>query len=258
MKKTIELIKNIFTWLVVIFTVAVMIFTIVSVTTFDKNNRDIWGYKAFIVQSDSMSATDFSAGDLILVKEVDPSTLQAGDIIAYISQDSSSFGETITHKIRTLTETETGERGFITYGTTTGVDDRTVVTYPFVLGKYIKAIPKAGTFFQFLKTTQGYIICILIPFLILIGLQGLNCIQLFRRYKKEQMEEINAEKAQLAEERKQSQEMMKELMELRKQLAEKDGVTVTAAPVTQTEQPAQQAEQTEQTEKKVWKAEDNQ
>lgn len=225
MKKVLNTIKNIFTWLVVIFTVCVMVFTMVSVRTFDQNNRSIFGYKAFIVQSDSMSATDFNAGDLILVKETDPSTLQAGDIIAYISQDSNSFGETITHKIRKATTDANGQPGFITYGTTTGVDDATVVTYPYILGRYEKAIPKVGTFFQFLKTTQGYILFILIPFLLLIGIQGLNTIQLFRQYKKEQMEEINAEKAKLEEERRQSQQMMQELMELRKQLAEKDGST---------------------------------
>ncbi len=222
MKKTLETIKNIFTWLVVIFTLCVMIFTIVSVRTFDKNNRSILGYKAFIVRSDSMKATDFEAGDLILIKEVDPSTLAEGDIIAFISQDSSSYGETVTHKIRRLTTTSKGEKGFVTYGTTTDTDDQSVVTYPYILGKYTTRLPGVGNFFAFLKTTQGYILCILIPFMILIGIQGLNTIQLFKRYKKEQMEEINAEKAQLEEERRQTQEMMNELMELRKQLAEKD------------------------------------
>ncbi len=256
MKKALETIKNIFTWLVVIFTVCVMVFTIVSVRTFDQNNRSIFGYKAFIVQSDSMSATDFNAGDLVLVKETDPSTLQAGDIIAYISQDSNSFGETITHKIRTATTDANGQPGFITYGTTTGVDDATVVTYPYILGRYEKAIPKVGIFFQFLKTTQGYILFILIPFLILIGIQGLNTVQLFRQYKREQMEEINAEKAKLEEERRQSQQMMQELMELRRQLAEKDG-TIQEMPPQPTQQAETPAPQAQQTEKKVWKAENN-
>ena len=74
-----------------------------------------------------------------------------------------------------------GEKGFVTYGTTTDTDDAVVVTYPYILGKYVKAIPKVGTFFNFLKTTQGYITCILIPFLILIGWQALGCVQLFRQ-----------------------------------------------------------------------------
>lgn len=222
MKKILNIVKNSIVWAIAIFAVGMMIFTVVSVRTFDQNNRDLLGYKAFIVRSDSMSATDFKAGDLIFVKEVDPSTLKEGDIIAFTSQDTANFGETVTHKIRKLTTTEQGEKGFVTYGTTTNVDDATVITYPYILGRYEKAIPKVGTFFQFLKTTQGYILFILIPFLLLIGIQGINTVQLFHQYKREQMEEINAEKAKLEEERRQSQEMMKELMELRKQLSEKN------------------------------------
>ena len=82
MKKALNIIKNILVWLVMIFAVFMMIFTIVSVTTFDRADRNIFGYKAFIVLSDSMKATDFDAGDLVLVKEVDPATLKEGDIIA--------------------------------------------------------------------------------------------------------------------------------------------------------------------------------
>ena len=112
----------------VIFAVLMTIFTIISVNTFNRNDRQIMGYKLYIVNSDSMSATDFNAGDLIMVKEVDPETLEEGDIISYISQDNDSFGETITHKIRKKTTDARGNPGFVTYGTTTGVDDETIVT----------------------------------------------------------------------------------------------------------------------------------
>ena len=123
MKKALNIIKNILVWLVMIFAVLMMIFTVVSVNTFDRADRNIFGYKAFIVLSDSMKATDFDAGDLVLVKEVDPATLKEGDIIAYTSQNSSNFGETVTHKSRTLTTDDSGAPGFITYGTTTDTDN---------------------------------------------------------------------------------------------------------------------------------------
>ena len=70
-----------------------------------------------------------------------------------------------------------------------------------------------------LKTTPGYIVCILIPFLALILIQGLNCVKLFRRYKQEQMAEMQAERAKIEEERAESQKMMAELLELKAQLA---------------------------------------
>ncbi len=142
--------------------------------------RSLFGYRAFIVLSDSMSRTDFDAGDLVLVREVDCSTLQVGDVIAYVSQNSSNYGETVTHKIRRLTTDANGQPGFVTYGTTTDTDDETIVTYPYVLGKYQFHIPKAGIFFQFLKTTPGYFVCILVPFLLLIIMEGVRCIRLLR------------------------------------------------------------------------------
>ena len=78
MKKALNIIKNIFVWLMVALAVCMMIFTIISVNTFDRSDLSLFGFKAFIVLSDSMSKTDFDAGDLVLVKEVDPSTLKEG------------------------------------------------------------------------------------------------------------------------------------------------------------------------------------
>ena len=223
MKKILNTITDILVWAIVLFAVGMMIFTVVSVNTFDQNNRDVFGYKAFIVRSDSMSKTDFDAGDVIFVKEVDPTTLDAGDIIAYISQNDHNYGDTVTHKIRRKATNENGAPGFVTYGTTTDTDDETIVTYPYVLGKYTGKLPKVGTFFTFLKTTPGYILCIFIPCMLLILYEGFNCITLFRQYKKEQMEELEAERQKIEEERRLSAEMMKELLELKAQLAEKDG-----------------------------------
>lgn len=220
MKKALNIIKNTAVWLVVLLAVSMMIFTIVSVTTFNRNDRDLFGYKLYIVNSDSMAATDFNAGSLILVKEVDPSTLKEGDIITFLSQNSSSFGETVTHKIRKLTTDAEGNAGFITYGTTTDTDDETIVTYPYVFGKYEKAIPGLGTFFNFLKTTQGYFLCIFTPFMLIILYEGIKFFNLFRRYKKEQMAEMQAEKEKIEQERQENAKMLEELRQLKAQLEE--------------------------------------
>ena len=215
-----NIIKSVIVWLIVALAACMMIFTIVSVATFDRADRNLFGFKAFIVLSDSMKKTDFNAGDLVLVKEVDPSTLKEGDIIAYTSQNSSNYGETVTHKIRRLTTDANGEPGFVTYGTTTDTDDETIVTYPYVLGKYKSHIPKVGTFFQFLKTTPGYIVCILIPFMLLILAEGIRCIRLFRTYKAEQQAELQAERDKIEAERAEAKKMMQELLQMKAQMAQ--------------------------------------
>ncbi len=216
--KVLKILRNIVVWLVVAFAVLMMVFTIVSAATFDRSDRSLFGYKAFIVLSDSMSKTDFDAGDLVLIKDVEPSTLKEGDIISYTSQNTSNYGETVTHKIRKLTKDAAGNPGFITYGTTTDTDDETIVTYPYVLGKYSTHIPKVGTFFQFLKTTPGYIICIFVPFLLLIIVEGIRCIRLFRKYKSEQNEQLKAERDKIEADKAETQRMMQELLEMKAKL----------------------------------------
>ncbi len=226
MKNLLSKIKNIFTWIVVIVAVCMMLFTIISVNTFNRNDRSLFGYKMYIVNTDSMAATDFNAGSLILSKEVDPTTLVEGDIITFLSQDTNSFGQTITHKIRKVTKDAEGNLGFVTYGTTTDTNDETIVTYPYVLGKYQSHLPGVGTFFNFLKTTQGYFICIFTPFMLIILLEGVRFVQLFKRYRKEQMEEVLQEKAKVEAERQENEKMLEELKalkaELEKQKASKE------------------------------------
>ena len=218
MKKILNIIKTIFAWLMVLLAVAMMIFTVISCTTFDRNDRSVFGFKMYIVNSDSMAATDFDAGSLILVKEVDPSTLNEGDIITFMSQDTNRFGETITHKIRTLITDAEGNPGFVTYGTTTDTDDETIVTYPYVLGQYQSHIAGLGTFFNFLKTIPGYFVCVFTPFMLIILYEGVKFFNLFRRYKKEQMEEMQAERDKIEAEKIENAKMLEELRALKAQL----------------------------------------
>ena len=218
MKKAWNILYTAFTWVLMLVAFVVMIFTIISVTTVDRNNRELFGYRAYIVLSDSMSATDFDAGDLVVIRETDVSSLQPGDIITFQSRNAHNYGETVTHKIRQRVATANGMPGFVTYGTTTGADDEAIVGYSDILGEYVFSIPKLGSFFVFLKTPNGYICCILIPFLLLIGMQGWNCVKAFREYKAEELAQIQAEKAALEQERKKTEAMMESLLQMQAQI----------------------------------------
>ena len=216
MKKVLNAIMSVLSTLMMIVAVCVMVFTIISVNTFNRQDRSLMGYKAFIVLSDSMSATDFDAGDLVLTKDVNPAELQEGDIIAYISENPDNYGEVVTHKIRTVNSDGT----FTTYGTTTDTDDAYPVSWEQVLGKYDKAIPRVGAFFNFLKTTPGYICCIFVPFALLIMMQGLNTVKLFKQYKREQQEDIDRQKAELEQERLETKAMMEELLAMKREMVQ--------------------------------------
>lgn len=227
-KKILNILLKVATWLLVAVTVFMMIFTIVTVSTVDRNDRNLFGLRFYIVLTDSMSKSEhnadmdvhFNAGDIVIIKNVEnPYGLKSGDIIAFLSTNEESYGETITHMIREPKRTAEGNLiGYVTFGTNTGTDDESLVEPSYVLGTYAGKLPGVGNFFVYLRTTPGYILCILIPFLLLILYNGVNVIRLFRRYKKEQTEMLDAEKAEIAAERKQNEEMMRELLALKAQL----------------------------------------
>ena len=232
-KKILNIALKVVTWTLVAFTVFMMIFTVVTVTTVDKNDRSIFGVKFYIVQTDSMSLSEnnkdmdvhFNAGDIVIIKNVDdPRSLQAGDVIAFMSTNSVSYGETVTHMIREVKKTDEGKvLGYVTYGTNTGTNDEAVVEPEYILGAYAGKLAGVGNFFAFVKSTPGYIVCILVPFLLLILYNGVNVIRLFRQYKREQMEEMQAEKDKIEAERAENQRMMQELLALKAQLDQKSG-----------------------------------
>ena len=150
---------------------------------------------------------------------MDPDSLEAGDIITFISQNKGSYGETVTHKIREKTVTESGAPAFITYGTTTGVNDGVPVTYQWIQGKYVGKLPFVGSFFTFLKTAPGYIIFLLLPFLLLIGWQLRNCIRAYKEYKGEKTDALREERENLRREREANQKLLEEMRLAQEQLA---------------------------------------
>ncbi len=244
-KKILNISVKVLTWILVAFTVFMMIFTVVTVTTVDKNERDIFGYKFYIVQTDSMSPSEnnkdmevhFSAGDIVIIRNCDdPTKLKAGEIISFmISEDREIMGSvikagsTITHMIHEVKVNEkTGAVSYVTFGTNTGKLDDAQVESQYVLGTYAGKLPGVGNFFAFVKSTPGYIICILVPFLLLILYNGVNVIRLFRQYKREQMADMQAERDKLDAERAENQRMMQELLALKAQL-EKNGAAASPA-----------------------------
>jgi signal peptidase I len=78
-KKIIDKLMKVISWILVAFTVFIMLFTIITVTTVDKNERSIFGHKFYIVQTDSMSKSEnnadmkvhFNAGDIVIIKNLD-------------------------------------------------------------------------------------------------------------------------------------------------------------------------------------------
>lgn len=220
-KKILNIVSTVATFLLMGVALFAVLITVFTTRTVDKTERSLFGRKFFVVLSDSMSATDFSAGDMIVVKEVDVNTLSEGDIITFYSQDTKSFGEIITHKIREVKYNDEGALlGFVTYGTTTDTNDEALAEPSLVIGQYQSKLSRFGYFIQFMKTPVAYIIFVAVPFALIIGHEIYKVIKVVNENKKEKLKLETEERGKLLdEERLKNEQMQKELEELRKQLA---------------------------------------
>ena len=254
--KVISIILKVFAWIIVAATVCIMVFTIMS-NTFDKQDgKSLLGYKFLSVLSDSMSPSDknahmdvhFTTEDIVIIKEMKDATKDGreyvkGDIIAFNTEkeiDGKLQMVTVTHMVSEVVLNDQGVVvGYKTMGTNTMSLDQGMVETTYVLGEYVGKLPKANTFLGYLKTVPGYIVCILIPFLLLIGYNGMNCIMLFRKYKREQMEELEAEKTRVDNERRETLEMLKELAALKAQIAQQAAAPAASATATPVEAPVE-------------------
>jgi len=107
-------------------------------------------------------------GSIVIIKLVDPSTLQKGDIICFKLSGPSS----ITHRIINITN-----EGFITKGDANEDPDTWIVRKENVIGKVAFIIPYIGYLGYFVKTPLGFLILIVIPATLLIILEIRNIIK---------------------------------------------------------------------------------
>lgn len=118
-------------------------------------------YKIFTVQSGSMEPT-IHTGSLIFVKpEAD---YNVGDIITKRTEDPKI---TITHRIFSKEEVQ-GKIAFDTKGDANDAPDGEKFTKEGIVGKMILDIPYIGYPVGYAKTTQGLILLIVIPAVIII------------------------------------------------------------------------------------------
>ena len=164
MKKGIGKILNII--ILIILFIILFINSVILISSFLKPDEvpGFFGWKPFITLSGSMES-EIYAGDLAIVKEVEPKELSVGDVIAFRQEDI-----VITHRIEDIV-VENGEKKFITKGDNNNTTDIEPVYEDMIEGKYIFKISKLGNIAMFIQTPTGMLIALAIPFLALILIQ---------------------------------------------------------------------------------------
>jgi signal peptidase len=126
----------------------------------------IGGYKPMMVLTESME--DYIlAGDLIIVEEVDPTTLEVGNVITFFDPTGNGTS-TVTHRIIDIVNDETG-LWFQTQGDNNNTPDRELVEADAVIGIYVFRIPYIAHVALFMQTIPGLIISIFVPLCAFVG-----------------------------------------------------------------------------------------
>ncbi|MFO7951563.1 MAG: signal peptidase I, partial [Bacillota bacterium] len=121
------------------------------------------GYQIYIVLSGSMQP-EFDTGSLAFVRETDPEALTAGDIITFRSPANPD--SLTTHRIVEVQDDD--ELQFVTRGDANNVNDPNPVPAENVVGKVTGSVPYAGYLMNFVQTSQGLILLIFVPGVLII------------------------------------------------------------------------------------------
>lgn len=149
----------------VILVIAILLAAVCTYVSFVSSSGNgvpnLFGAEILSVQTDSMYPT-LKAGDLIIDRVVDdPSQLQVGDIITFWTLIN---GERVlnTHRIVEIDDGG-GFLVFLTKGDNNNMVDPMTVHESSVVGKYQSRLSGVGKVLDFLQTSTGFLIVVVIP-----------------------------------------------------------------------------------------------
>lgn len=167
---------------------------IIKGTLFPERPPSVLGITPMVVLSGSMSGEQpghIEVGDLIFVSRADPASLKVGDVIAFMSGQT-----TVTHRIVSIETQADGSLSFITKGDANAAQDTQPVSQNDLVGLYRFRIPKAGDLALFLQQPLGMLLFAGIPLLAFILYDVLRR-QRFAARERQKAQEMEAELARL-------------------------------------------------------------
>lgn len=178
-KKAVGILASVLLWVVILIAA---LFTFITMATRDETNvASIAGYTPMTVQSDSMAPT-FYAGDMILIKACDPASLKVGDIVCFHTIIENKYALN-THRIAAIEDTN-GYRTYTTKGDNNAVTDQHIIADGDIVGKYVGKVSKLGTFMDFLSSSTGFLLVIVLPLLLFFIYQVYHLIMVGIELKK--------------------------------------------------------------------------
>lgn len=160
-KRGAEVLISVMLWAVIL---VAALFAFTTLATKDANNvATLAGYTPLTVASDSMLPT-FRAGDLIVIRKCDPAGLKQGDIITFHAIINNQYALN-THRIAEIQDID-GARSYVTKGDNNAIPDVHMITDGDIVGKFVTRVPGVGKVMDFLSSSLGFLVIIVLPLLI--------------------------------------------------------------------------------------------
>ena len=125
-------------------------------------------FSGYVIVSQSMVPT-INIDDAILVKREASDNYKVGDIISFSSSDINYLGETVTHRIVGKNNLGNSVSTYITKGDNNVSQDYAGVKTDDIYGKVLFVIPKLGQVQKFLDKPSNFIICIIVPVILILA-----------------------------------------------------------------------------------------
>lgn len=159
-----------------------------------------------IVLTGSMEPT-ISSGDLIICKQIDTTKVRKGDVITFFDPEGNGTS-VLTHRVVEVIQ-DGNTLSFKTKGDANNTEDAKPVQAGKVIGIYKTKISGAGNIAMFMQTPVGLVVCVGIPFILLVGYDIIRR-RLYEKKNKQDTEallaELNELKAKQAEEQETEEE----------------------------------------------------
>lgn len=139
----------------------------------------ILGYQMFTVISGSMEP-QYSIGDLIAVKEVDPATIEVGDPITFVLNEDLMVA---THRV---IEVDAANQHLYTKGDANDVADSAPVHFNNVIGVPQFAIPLLGYVSDFVQHPPGSYITLVVGTALIVAVFVPDIVRAVRKGKEEE------------------------------------------------------------------------
>jgi signal peptidase len=126
----------------------------------------VMGYESFVVYSGSMEPA-IKTGDIAVVGPVKADQLKVGDVITF--RTAANPDVVVTHRLVDLETDNGGHLQFQTKGDANDIVDQVQVDQGALLGRVVYALPRLGYMVDFSKRTEGKMLFIALPGLLLAG-----------------------------------------------------------------------------------------